>query len=76
MGKYHTNNILVFVTVAFAIGFLNTVPIFAQEGNETMSNATTTEEFPARDTVTVLLQDLLLPVKILSISMIVLLIQY
>ena len=66
MGKYHTNNILVFVTVAFAIGFLNTVPIFAQEGNETMTNATTTEEhgeeytegISVRDSVTVLLQDI------------------
>lgn len=71
MGKYHTNNILVFVTVAFAIGFLNTVPIFAQEGNETMSNATTTEEhgeeytegISVRDSVTVLLQDIVLPAQ-------------
>lgn len=71
MGKYHTNNILVFVTVAFAIGFLNTVPIFAQEGNETMTNATTTEEhgeeytegISVRDSVTVLLQDIVLPAQ-------------
>jgi hypothetical protein len=61
MGKYLTNTILVFVAVAFGIGLLNTVPSFAQGGNETMSNATTTEGISVRDTVTVLLQDLELP---------------
>ena len=71
MGKYHTNNIFLFVTIAFAIGFLNSVPIFAQEGNETMTNATTTEEhgeeytegISVRDSVTVLLQDMVLPAQ-------------
>lgn len=71
MGKYHTNNIIVFVTVVFAIGLLNTVPSFAQGGNETMSNATTTEEhgeeytegISVRDSVTVLLQDIVLPAQ-------------
>ena len=71
MGKYLTNNILVFVTVAFAMVLLNTVPSFAQGGNETMSNATTTEEhaeeytegISVRDSVTVLLQDIVLPAQ-------------
>jgi hypothetical protein len=72
MGKYLTNTIIVFVTVAFAMGLFNTVPSFAQGGNETMSNATTTTEehgeeytegISVRDTVTVILQDLTLPAQ-------------
>ena len=72
MGKYLTNTILVFVAVAFAIALLNTVPSFAQGGNETMSNATTTTEehgeeytegISVRDSATLLLQDLLLPAQ-------------
>ena len=71
MGKYSTYNIFIFVTVAFAIALLNTIPIFAPGGNATMSNTTTTTEehgeeytegisgqgFPS------LLQDLLLPAQ-------------
>ena len=71
MAKYFINNILVIVAITIAAALFNFVPIFAQGGNQTMTNTTTTGEhseeytegISVRDSVTVLLQDIVLPAQ-------------
>jgi len=71
MGKYFTNNILVIVVITFAAGLFNFVPSSAQGGNQSMTSTTTTEEhseeytegISVRDSVTVLLQDMIIPAQ-------------
>ncbi|HJS65422.1 MAG TPA: hypothetical protein VJ767_11285 [Nitrososphaeraceae archaeon] len=71
MAKYFTNNILVIVAITIAAGLFNFVPIFAQGGNQTMTNTTTTEEhseeytegISVRDSATLLLQDMIIPAQ-------------